>query len=1028
MSKEIKNLSQLEAIKKAYIEKNKDYKYQIMVCGGAGCISSNCGEIQTALEDEIAERGLTKDVSVLQTGCMGTCAVGPVMLVMPDEVYYTNLTVEKVKDIVEKHLIGGDYIEEYTFYDSALEKFVPKLSDINFFKDQVKIVLRNCGSIDYSSIDAYIAKDGYFAIHKALQKMSRTDVIDTVKASGLRGRGGGGFPTGLKWEAGYKADSQQKYIICNADEGDPGAFMDRSLLEGDPHGIIEAMMIGGYAIGANHGFVYVRAEYPVAVERLGIAIEQAREYGLLGKKLFETDFEFDLEIRIGAGAFVCGEETSLMASTEGQRGEPKQKPPFPFEKGLFDKPTIINNVETLANIPPIVLKGSEWFTQFGNDDSKGTKVFALAGNITNTGIVEVPMGTILGDVIYKIGGGIPNGKAFKAAQLGGPSGGCITGQNLGTPLDYSSISNLGAMMGSGGLIVMNEDTCMVDTARFFLDFIQDESCGKCTPCRLGTKRMLETLERITLGQGKPEDLDVLVELGEVIKDTAMCGLGQTASNPILSTLNNFKIEYEEHIENQYCRAGVCSTLFISPCQNSCPAGINIPGYMALTAQGRFVEAYNLIMQENPFPAVCGRICNHPCEPRCRRTQIDEALAIRDIKRFVADYAFAQNKAHAPANVKKNGQSVGIIGAGPSGLTCAYYLARLGYDVDVYEANSVAGGMLAVGIPEYRLPEDVLQREIDVIKSEGVNIHLDSEVGKNIKLEALRDMHDAIYLANGTIISKKIGIMGEDLPGVIHGVDFLRLVNLDDEIKIGKKVVVIGGGNTAIDAARTALRLGAEDVCMLYRRTIKEMPADPREVEEAIEEGIRIIELAAPVKITGKDIANGIECQQMKLSGFDHAGRPAPRPVEGSNYVVDADMIIPAISQIADLEFVDDDLRLTSWGCIAAHRNTTQTNLEGVFSGGDVARGADVAITAIADGKKAATNIDLYLGGKGILNKGEEIEIPVVENQGDLAEHKRFDIGVLDPKTRKGNFQEVVTGYQKINAMAEAMRCLRCDRR
>ncbi|HHV63796.1 MAG TPA: NADH-quinone oxidoreductase subunit NuoF [Peptococcaceae bacterium] len=1026
----IKDIKDLENIKKSYNDKLSKYKYQVLVCGGAGCVSSNCGEVKDALIKCLGENQLEDKVAVIETGCMGTCAVGPVLLILPDQTFYTKVNPEKMTEIVKSHLINGTVLEKYTFYDEAQAKYIPNINDIDFFKYQVKIALRNCGLIDYSSIEAYIAKDGYFAIAKALTNMSPQDVVDEMKKSGLRGRGGAGFPTGIKWEAGLKAQADQKYIVCNADEGDPGAFMDRSILEGDPHGIIEGMMIGGYAIGATMGYVYVRAEYPIAVERLSAAIEEARAYGLLGNKLFGTDFQFDLEIRIGAGAFVCGEETSLMASIEGQRGEPKQKPPFPFERGLFGKPTIINNVETFANVAPIIQNGADWFAQYGTESSKGTKVFALAGNVVNTGIVEVPMGISLGDILFKIGGGIPGGKPFKAAQTGGPSGGCLTKEYLNTPVDYEHIAKLGAIMGSGGLIVMNEDTCMVDTARYFMEFIQDESCGKCVPCRIGTKRMLEILERITQGKGKEGDIELLEELSAVIRETAMCGLGQTAPNPVLSTIKYFREEYEEHIKDKYCRAGVCSEMFISPCQNACPAGINVPGYMGLISAGRFVDAYNLIRQENPFPAVCGRICTHPCESKCRRAQLDEPVAICDLKRFVADYAFKHEQPFKEDIVyPKNGKSVGIIGAGPSGLTCGYYLARLGYDVHVYESQPVAGGVLAFGIPEYRLPKDVLAHEIELIKQVGVNIHLNTEVGKDITLEELRQKHQAIYIATGIQLPMRINIPGEDLSGVVHGLDFLRKVNLGQQVEIGETVAIIGGGNTAIDAARTVLRLGAKKVMILYRRSIEDMPADPREIHDSLEEGIEIIPLVAPVRILGKEKVEEIECVRMELGGFDSAGRRRPQTIEGSNFSIKVDMVIPAVSQTSDLPFIKkEEVKMTDWGTFVVDKETLMTTLEGVFAGGDVVRGSDVAISAIADGKKAAVSIDRYLGGKGVLNKGQDIDIPMPTDEDELVEHERFPMEILEPEKRKDNFCEVVQGYHKLNAIAESMRCLRCDRR
>ncbi|MCL1816410.1 MAG: NAD(P)H-dependent oxidoreductase subunit E, partial [Clostridiales bacterium] len=561
----IKSNKDLQKIKKDFEKKMSQYKYHIYVCGGGGCISTNCLQTKEAIADCLREHNLEDKVAVSFTGCMGTCAVGPVLLIEPEGVFYTRVNVRRAYEIVESHILEGRIIEQYTFYDNNLQQHIPYMREIPFFKEQVQIALRNCGKIDYASLDNYIARDGYFAIAKALTEMTPAALVEEMINSGLRGRGGGGFPTGIKWQAGMNAPGEQKYIICNADEGDPGAFMDRSLLEGDPHGIIEGMMLGGYAIGANTGCIYVRAEYPIAVERFGEAITQARQAGLLGKGILGSKFDFDLEIRIGAGAFVCGEETALMASVEGERGEPKQKPPFPFERGLYGCPSIINNVETYANVAAIVLKGAAWFSGYGVGNSKGTKVFALAGDIVNTGIAEIPMGVTLGDLIYKIGGGLPNGKIFKAAQIGGPSGGCITREYLNTPVDYDSLTALGAIMGSGGLIVMSEDTCMVDTARFFMEFIQDESCGKCVPCRIGTKRMLEILQRITKGEGQPGDFEHLEELSLAIKQTAMCELGKTAPNPVLSTMKYFEREYEEHLLDKHCEAGICSTMFISPC-------------------------------------------------------------------------------------------------------------------------------------------------------------------------------------------------------------------------------------------------------------------------------------------------------------------------------------------------------------------------------------------------------------------------------------------------------------------------------
>ena len=558
------------------------YRAHVLVCGGTGCTSSGSGEIISKFESELAEKGLDKEVKVVRTGCFGLCEAGPIVIVYPEGAFYSRVKVDDVAEIVEEHLLKGRIVERLLHKEDNVEDVATTLDDIEFYKKQNRVALRNCGVIDPEVIDEYIAFDGYKALGTCLTEKTPEDVIDIIKKSGLRGRGGGGFPTGMKWQFGHDAKGDQKYVICNADEGDPGAFMDRSVLEGDPHSVIEAMAIAGYAIGANMGYVYVRAEYPIAVKRLQIAIDQAKEYGLLGKGIFGTDFEFDIEIRLGAGAFVCGEETALMESIEGRRGEPRPKPPFPANKGLFGKPTIINNVETLANIPQIILKGADWFGSMGTEKSKGTKVFALGGKINNTGLVEIPMGTTLREVIYEIGGGIPDGKKFKAAQTGGPSGGCIPAEHLDLKIDYDTLTSIGSMMGSGGLIVMDEDNCMVDVAKFFLDFTVDESCGKCPPCRIGTKRMLEILERITDGNGKPGDIEKLIELGESIKVGALCGLGKTAPNPVLSTIKYFRDEYEAHIYDKRCPAGHCQQLLVyeiipskcigcGMCKRVCPA-------------------------------------------------------------------------------------------------------------------------------------------------------------------------------------------------------------------------------------------------------------------------------------------------------------------------------------------------------------------------------------------------------------------------------------------------------------------------
>ena len=560
------------------------YRSNVLVCGGTGCTSSNSEQIIEKLNEEIRAQGLEKEVNVIRTGCFGLCALGPIMVVYPEGAFYSRVTPEDVPEIVSEHLLKGRIVKRLLYQETVVDDNTTKsLNETTFYAKQMRIALRNCGVINPEKIDEYIALDAYAAVGNGLTEMTPLEVLDLMLASGYRGRGGAGFPTGLKWKFAAANDADQKYACCNADEGDPGAFMDRSVLEGDPHSVLEAMAIAGYAIGATQGYIYIRAEYPIAVKRLQIAIDQAREYGLLGKNIFDSGFDFDIDIRLGAGAFVCGEETALMTSIEGKRGEPRVRPPFPAAKGLFGKPTVLNNVETYANIPQIILNGPEWFRSIGTEKSPGTKVFALGGKITNTGLVEVPMGTTLREVVEEIGGGVPGGHHFKAAQTGGPSGGCIPAKLIDTPIDYDNLIAIGSMMGSGGLIVMDETTCMVDIAKFFLEFTVDESCGKCTPCRVGTKRLLEILNKITSGNGTMEDLDRMEELCYYIKENSLCGLGQTAPNPVLSTLKYYRDEYEAHVKEHRCPAGACKALTnftIDPdkckgctlCARNCPVG------------------------------------------------------------------------------------------------------------------------------------------------------------------------------------------------------------------------------------------------------------------------------------------------------------------------------------------------------------------------------------------------------------------------------------------------------------------------
>lgn len=1005
------------------------YRNQVLVCGGGGCISSGCEEIKNTLLSEMTKWGIDKEIKVVVTGCMGPCSLGPMLIIYPEGTFYKKLTTANVKEIVEQHLLLGNVVEKLLLEDKK------DISDITFFNNQTKIALRNVGLIDPDSIDHYIARDGYFALAKALGEMEPQDVIKEIKKSGLRGRGGGGFSTGTKWELAAKNPVNPKYIICNADEGDPGAFMDRSIIEGDPHSVVEGMIIGGYAMGANKGFVYIRAEYPLAVEKLNIAIQKAHKKGILGQNIFDSGFDFELEIRVGAGAFVCGEETALMHSIEGKRGEPQPKPPFPSEKGLWEQPTVINNVETWANIAPIMLKGAEWFSSIGTKGSPGTKVFALAGKIENSGLVEVPMGASLGEVIFDVGGGIPRGKAFKAAQTGGPSGGCIPIEYLNVPLDYDELTKLGTIMGSGGLIVMDEDTCMVDLAKFFLEFVQDESCGKCVPCRVGTKRMLEILDRITKGKGQEGDIERLIKLGEHIKDTALCGLGQTAPNPVLSTIRYFRHEYEEHIRNKYCRSSVCASLFVSPCQNSCPAGVDIPRYIEAIQKKAYGEAVEIIREDNPLPSVCGRVCNHPCESRCQRAQLDEPIAIRHLKRFAGDHELNQGEKSlkrvqkAMSQVTPNGKKVAVVGSGPAGLTVAYFLAKWGYQVMVIEEQPVLGGMLALTIPSYRMPREILNREIEWILAHGIDVMLNTRVGRDISLATLMKEYEAVFLGVGCHKDIPLNVPGEDLPEVLSALTFLKNVSLGKETTIGKRVAVVGGGNSAIDSARVAKRMGAREVSIIYRRNKEDMPAEKYEVEEAEQEGVKIHCMTTPTKIVAENgHVVGLECIRLEPGKFDKSGRRTPVAVTDFNFVLEMDTIITALGLFQDTEdlTIDSEISLGSGKVIEVNKADMMTSIAGVFAGGDCVRGPETVIGAIADGRKAAQNIDNYLGGHNYITVDKKLlkrqyYSPVIEE-----EQSRMEPAVLPLEERKFNFVEVEQTFTQEQAQSEACRCLRCD--
>jgi NADH-quinone oxidoreductase subunit F len=1046
MAKKMMNVQDLKAIKES-VEKEKELHQsgntaRITVHMGTCGIASGAQKVLGAVQDEMSTCGRS-DVFVTSSGCIGLCSQEPLVTVEvlgKEPVIYHQVDDPKMRRIFKGHLLNGEVQSEFALArgKAVIEEDgsanpsggngIPHISELPFFALQKSWVLRNKGLIDPEKIEDYIWRDGYQAAAKALLEMTPPEIISEVKISGLRGRGGGGFPTGIKWEFCATSKGDTKYVLCNADEGDPGAFMDRSVMEADPHTVLEGMIIAAKAINSHQGYIYCRAEYPLAVKRLHLAIEQAREHGLLGKNILGSGFDFDVEVYQGAGAFVCGEETALMGSIEGRRGMPRPRPPFPAVSGLWKKPTVLNNVETYANIPQIILKGGEHYAKIGTESSKGTKVFALTGKVNRIGLVEVPMGTTVGEIIFDIGGGIPSGKRFKAAQLGGPSGGCLPAEHLNTPTDYEAITKAGAIMGSGGMIVMDDDTCMVDMARYFMDFCQDESCGKCTPCRVGTRRMLEILQRICKGEGQQGDIELLEDLAQQIKETALCGLGQTAPNPILSTIRYFRHEYEAHILDKRCPAAVCSALFKSPCQHTCPVGMDIPAYIALVRAGRIDDAYKVLKQTNPFPSVCGRVCGHTCQLKCRRGQLDEPVAIMHLKRFITDHA--KRPRVKPLSVTRK-ERVAIIGAGPSGLTAALELKKRGYAVTLFEASPEAGGMLRWGIPAYRLPREELNREIKEILNTGVELRTNVSIGKDMTYEDLNKDFDIIYLAVGAQKSTPLNVPGEDGGGVFGAVEFLKDYNLGRKVKVGKSVAVIGGGNSAIDAARTAVRLGAKKVTLYYRRERKDMPAQEWEIRAAEEEGVRIMYLVAPVRIiTQYGKVAKLELTQMRLDKFDRSGRRQPRPILGSEFVEKAETVISAISQNADLGFLPEASGVEiNQGSVKVGKDLRTANSK-VWAGGDVVTGPAMVIDAIRAGQQAARAIDeairLAHGEKPWMPPEEEIIVIPFEVDEEPKEQPQTPMREVSPDLRRTDFREAELGYTRKMALAEARRCMRCD--
>jgi NADH-quinone oxidoreductase subunit F len=1009
--------------------------------------AATCGRAAGALgilkTVEDLNNSLNLNASIIQVGCLGPCYAEPIAgITKPgkSQVIYNNLTPESISAIIKDYLLNDNPRPDLAFGYLGNEKIdsIPNLFDIPFFKPQVHSILRHCGIIDPENINHYIANGGYSGLAKALS-LKPEEILDEIEKAGVKGRGGAGFSTAQKWRFCRKSPGDTKYIICNADEGDPGAFMNRSLLEGDPHSVLEGMLIGGYTIGAAEGYIYCRAEYPLALERLRLAINQMEKYGLVGENILGSGFNFKFKIKEGAGAFVCGEETALIASIEGKRGMPRPRPPFPAVSGLWGKPTNINNVETWANVSLIMQRGSDSYGKYGTEKSKGTKTFALVGKVERTGLIEVPLGVTIKNIIYDIGGGILKNKAFKAIQTGGPAGGCLSAGMLDLQVDYETLAKAGSIMGSGGMIVADESTCIVDLAKYFLAFTQAESCGKCTPCRAGTRQMLDILERITQGEGQPEDIAKLEKLAKTINSGALCGLGQNAPNPVLTTLRYFRDEYEDHIYNKHCKAAVCTGLVIAPCSHTCPVGINVPKYVAQIERGEYKDAVETIREKNPFPGICGRICHHPCERRCRRGEIDEPVAIRALKRFATDWYFdhideiPEPKPFPRTKVEK----IAVIGAGPAGLTCAYFLAQMGYGVTVFESSPTAGGMLSGALPEFRLPGSLVQKEVDYIVKRGVEIRYNTPINETLTLEQLKQQgYSAFFIAAGAQNSQSLGIPGEgaDIKGFYYGLNFLQDVREGKKVTIGSRVAVIGGGNVALDAARTALRLGSKEVEIYYRRSRDEMPVSEIEYDETVEEGIKINFLVSPTSLVSQNgKITGINLVKMELGELDSSGRRRPNPIKGSDFEVKIDTVIAAVGQSADTSFLspEEEMEKTGQGRLKVNNNNLATSIPGVFAGGDFVTGPAMVIDAISAGRRAALAIDKYLNGDDSYirlydKKSDVVPLPGTEKQESEAIEPQQKIPVISVGQREGNFKEIELGYSEEQAVKEARRCLRCD--
>ena len=1034
----------------------------IFVGAGTCGIAAGARETMQAIQQELGRRKLT--VPVTSVGCIGMCAKEPLVDIQfngGSHVFYANIQPDMVQRLIEEHVVNSRPVREWAVCRTAegeppadepqAIQNVPQFRDLPFTGKQIRIVLSNCGIIDPEKIEEYIARDGYRALARALATWSPEEVIREIKESGLRGRGGGGFSTGMKWELCRKSPGDTKYVICNADEGDPGAFMDRSILESDPHAVLEGMAVAGYAMGAREGIIYCREEYPLAIDRLEAAIAQATDLGLLGANILGTKFSFDIILKGGAGAFVCGEETALIASIEGRRGEPRPRPPFPAVSGLWGKPSNINNVKSYAMAPRIILRGAAWFKTIGSPKSPGTAVFALTGKVNNTGLIEVPMGIPLGDIIFDVGGGIPGGRSFKSVQTGGPLGGCLPASSLNTPVDFDSLQEAGAVMGSGGMIVVDDDTCMVELAKYFLTFAAAESCGKCVPCRIGGQRLLEVLTRITEGQGTRKDLQTIRDISAHMMSSSLCGLGQRTPGPVMSVLRFFEQEMLAHIDEHLCPSGQCKKLVRAKCVNTCPVGVDTPAYLALIAQGRYAEGLAIHRERNPFAVICGRACPAFCETKCRRAELDEPIAIRMTKRFMAEHELGAPWTPEPLGTPEQRKAaadkkVAVIGAGPAGLTAALRLAQLGYGVTVFEKLSVPGGMMSCAIPEYRLPRQPLFLEIDNIKRAGVEIRCNQTLGRDFTVDELFDkqgFHSAV-LAIGAWRSRQLGIAGEDKSGVINGLDFLREIALEScqrafgGISVanipdlrGKRVGVVGGGDVAIDAARVALRLGAHEVHVMYRRTGDDMPAThlPEEIEGALHEGIRFHTLVNPVEILGNGAVTGVRLMRQRLAEFDDTARRKPVAMESESFTLPLDFLIPSIGQTPDLSWMKPDQLTTTRSRTFVVNEAFGTSRAGVFAAGDAVTGPATIVQAIAQGNLVAVAVDKWLR-TGQMSKPRFVtprhDITLLHNLDDFAGAHRPTMPRLSVAERDGNFKEVELGLSEEVARTEAKRCLRCD--